>query len=112
MSVVEIVRTRRYLKDLKRIGASSADQAALEAEIAAHPQAGDLIIGLKGLRKIRFKIGNRSKSGGARAIYLVAAFGADRRVLMLTAYAKNEQTDLSQDQRKALLKLIKEIENG
>jgi len=109
---VEIVRTHRYLKDLKRIGASAADQAALEAEIAAHPQTGDLMIGLKGLRKIRFKIGNRSKSGGGRAIYLVAAFGADGRVLMLTAYAKSEQTDLSPDQRKALLKLMKEIENG
>jgi hypothetical protein len=109
---LEFVRTRRYLKDLKRIGASAGDQIALEAAIAAAPQSGDLIIGLKGLRKIRFKIGNKSKSGGARAIYMVAAFGVDGRVLMLTAYAKNEQADLSPDQRKALLKLMKEIEHG
>lgn len=109
---MEIVRTRRYWKDLKRIGATAEDQAKLEAEIASRPQAGDVIQGLRGMRKIRFSLRGSSKSSGARAIYWIMALERDGMVFMLTAYAKNEQADLSSEQRKALLKLIKEIEDG
>jgi hypothetical protein len=66
---MKIVRTRRYLKDMKRIGATAIDMASLEQEIAANPTAGDVIQGLGGIRKIRFGIGNRGKRGGGRAIY-------------------------------------------
>ena len=48
---VQIVRTRRYVKDMERLGASAGDMARLEAEIAANPQAGDVIPGLSGRRK-------------------------------------------------------------
>jgi hypothetical protein len=53
-SAMKIVRTKRYQKDMKRIGASDADMASLEQEVAANPEAGDVIQGLKGVRKIRF----------------------------------------------------------
>lgn len=109
---MQIVRTKRYLKDLKRIGATNEDQAKLEAEIASHPQAGDIMRGLRGMRKIRFSLRGSSKSGGARAIYWIMALAQDGVVVMLTVYAKNEQSDLSSDQRKALLRIIKEIEDG
>ena len=58
---MKIVRTNRYTKDVKRIGASDADISRLEMEIAATPQAGAVIPGLGGLRKLRFAIGNRGK---------------------------------------------------
>jgi hypothetical protein len=68
---VQIVRTSRYLKDMKRLGASASDIARLEAEIAANPQSGDVIPGLAGLRKIRFALGGKGKRGGGRAIYFL-----------------------------------------
>ena len=107
---MKIVRTKRYLKDLKRIGASAADVSALEQAIAANPNVGDLIQGLGGIRKIRFGLGNRGKRGGGRAIYFLVL--ADEAVLMLTAYAKNEKADLSSSDRKVLLKLVKELTDG
>ena len=109
---MQIVRTRPYLKAMKRIGATAEDQVKLEAEIISRPQAGDVIPGMSGVRKIRFSLRGSGKSGGARAIYWIMATEVDGVVFMLTAYAKNEQADLSSDQRKALLKVIKEIENG
>lgn len=90
---MKVVRTKRYLKDMKRIGASAVDMSSLEQEIAANPTAGDLIQGLGGVRKIRFGIGNRGKRGGGRAIYFLMI--ADDVALLLTAYAKNEKSDLS-----------------
>jgi hypothetical protein len=34
---MQIVRTSRYVKDMKRLRASASDMARLEAEIAANP---------------------------------------------------------------------------
>lgn len=52
----------------------------------------------------------RGKRGGGRAIYYLML--SDDVVVMLFAYAKNEQEDLSQDQKKAILSILKELNNG
>jgi hypothetical protein len=69
--MMKIVQTQRYLKDMKRLGASADDVDKLELEIANSPEAGDVIPGLEGVRKIRFSIGNKGKRGGGRAIYFL-----------------------------------------
>ncbi len=92
---------------MKRIGASDADMASLEQEVAANPEAGDVIQGLKGVRKIRFGIGNRGKRGGGRAICFLMI--SDDVTLMI--YAKNEKSDLSEADRKAILALLKELDD-
>ena len=79
----------------------------MERMIAADPFVGAVIQGLKGVRKARFRIGNRGKSGGGRAIYYVVM--ADNAVLMITAYAKAEKEDLSPDDRKAILRVLEEF---
>jgi hypothetical protein len=107
---VEIVRTRRYLKDLKRLGASDEDMAALEQAIASDPTIGDVIPGLGGLRKVRFGLGRKGKRGGGRAIYFLMV--ADDAAIMLFAYAKNAQEDLTKEQRKAALAIMKELNDG
>lgn len=107
---MQIVRTSRYLKDLKRIGATASDAARLEAEIARNPQAGDVIPGLGGLRTIRFGVAGRGKRGGGRAIYFLMI--AKDVAIMVFAYAKADQEDLSPAQRKAALALVKELTDG
>lgn len=104
---MRFVRTKRYMKDLKRIGATEADALTIEASIADQPEAGDVMKGLQGMRKIRFGFGGRGKSGGGRAIYFLMI--ADDVALMLTAYAKNEKADLTEDDKKALRALLKEL---
>lgn len=109
---MKIIRTRRYLKDLQRIGASEEDRDRLETAIASHPLAGDVIPGLGGLRKIRFAMKNRGKSRGGRAIYWVVAADLDGSVFMLTTYSKAEQSDLTSDQRMRLLRMVEELGDG
>lgn len=94
---------------MKRIGASGADMQKLEDEIVARPHKGDVIPGLVGVRKLRFGFGGRGKRGGARAIYFLMT---ESMVAMLAAYAKSAQSDLTQDERKAIAAQIKEITNG
>jgi hypothetical protein len=92
---------------MERIGASAEDMDALENAVASNPAMGDVMRGLRGIRKVRFGIGNRGKRGGGRAVYFVML--SDGVVLMLLAYAKNERDDLSPAQRKDILKLLKEL---
>jgi hypothetical protein len=98
-------------KDLKRIGATDADFLALITDLTNNPEASAKIQGLKGVRKIRFAISSRriGKSGGGRAIYL--ALKMDQSIILITAYTKNEKTDLSTQQRQQILSLLKEIKD-
>ncbi len=107
---MQIVRTGLYLRQMKRLGASSTDMERLEAEIALNPQVGDVIPGLMGLRKIRFALGNKGKRGGGRAVYFLMV--SDDVAIMIFAYAKSAQEDLTTEQRKAALALLKEMTDG
>ena len=104
--MVKIIRTRGFDRDLRRIGATARDFDALVADLITNPEAGDHIVGLKGVRKIRFGLPSRriGKSGGGRAIYL--AIATRDALVLLMAYAKNEKADLTADDRKALLRII------
>jgi hypothetical protein len=42
---MNIVRTQRYVKDLKRMGVSDGEQAVLEKTIAENAESGSLIPG-------------------------------------------------------------------
>lgn len=62
---------------------------------------------MKGVRKVRFRIGDRGKRGGGRAIYYVML--ANDAVIMITAYAKAEKEDLSPDDRKVILEIVEAL---
>jgi len=104
---MKIVRTRRYTKDMERIGATGRDVSRLETAIAANPTIGDVMPGLGGIRKMRFALAGRGKRGGGRAIYFLMV--SDDVAVMLFAYSKSDQEDLTPDQRKAALALLKEM---
>lgn len=104
---MKIVRTALFERSLKKLNATKADIDALEASISANPLAGDVIPGLRGIRKIRFAMGGKGKRGGGRAIYFILVI--DELVFLLTAYGKAEQEDLSERQKKELLMLIDEV---
>ena len=53
--------------------------------IAANPEAGDLIRGSGGCRKVRWATSGQGKSGGARVIYFNATDGT---IWLLIAYKK------------------------
>ena len=107
---MQIVRTRPYLRDLKRMGVAEAEQEALEQAIATNPDAGAVIPGLGGIRKLRFGFGGRGKRGGGRAIYF--AMIADDVAVMIFAYAKSEREDITPAQRKEALAVLKEFTDG
>jgi hypothetical protein len=105
--LTDIARTPMYLRSIRKLKATADELAAAEAGILAHPEAGQVIPGLKGVRKIRFAMGGKGKRGGGRAIYYVVwAYG---RAYMLMAYAKSEKADLAEADRRAIRSVIEEL---
>lgn len=79
----------------------------MEDAIALAPEAGDVVPGAGGLRKLRFAYGGRGKRGGGRTIYY--ALSADEVVYLLVAYAKTDREDMTAAEKKLFVKLIKEM---
>ena len=82
------------------------EYAALQNAIVANPEAGDVIRGSGGVRKLRWGVAGRGKRGGVRVIYYLRL--QQGQVWMLTLYAKNEADNIPG----AVLKKIKEEIDG
>jgi hypothetical protein len=86
---------------------SDDEYAELQRTLVAVPDAGDVISGSGGLRKLRWGAKGRGKRGGVRVIYF-HIISRDQ-FYMLLIYGKNEQDDLSPDQLRALKRSVEAI---
>ena len=66
---------------------------AVQMFLLEQPDAGDIIAGSGGCRKLRWAAKSHGKQGGARVIYYWVVNGD--RILLLDIYAKNESANLS-----------------
>lgn len=82
------------------------DYRLLQLTLLLRPEAGDLIRGGGGLRKIRWNVPGGGKRGGLRIIYYWDV--SDDTLYMLLPYKKSKQEDLTPEQLKVLRKLVKE----
>lgn len=78
----------------------------LQSAPMLRPEAGALIVGSGGMRKMRWGIKGRGKRGGARVIYYWAK--SESTIYLVFAYAKNKQEDLTRDQLRVLRQLVEE----
>lgn len=87
---------------------SDAEYAELQGVLIVHPEVGDLIKETAGLRKLRWSQQRRGKGkrSGIRVIYYWYAKGS--LIYMLLAYSKDQRDDLSAQQKRALVRLVKE----
>ena len=78
-----------------------------QALLVANPEAGRLIKGAGGLRKIRWKdpVRQKGKRGGIRIIYFYRLHIGQ--ILLLTAYDKNHRSDLSASQKQIFREIVR-----
>jgi hypothetical protein len=90
----------------KRIPAILSDEEyrLLQTYLLNKPDAGKVIRGSGGLRKLRWSARGHGKSGGTRIIYYW--FVSQDTILLVFAYSKNEQDDLTPEQLQLLKKVI------
>lgn len=85
---------------------SDDEYAALQQVLVANPDAGDVIPGSGGVRKLRWGVAGRGKRGGIRVIYYLRS--QQGQIWMLTVYAKNVAETIPAH----ILKKIKEEIDG
>jgi hypothetical protein len=82
---------------------SDESYAELQQYLAQCPEAGDVVRDTGGLRKVRWSVPGRGKSGGVRVIYYHVSAQAQCRMLLI--YRKGVKDDLSPAEKKVLRKL-------
>lgn len=104
-----VVETQAYLKRAEKL-LSEDERFEIVSFLAASPEAGQIMAGTGGVRKVRVALEGRGKSGGARVIYY---FHNDRIPLFLFAvYAKSEKDNLTKAERNALKAAVETITKG
>ena len=98
-----IIETSIFTRQIQQLLADD-EYRVLQAALVNHPDAGAIIPGSGGLRKVRWSQPGRGKSGGIRVIYYWVV--DQERILMLLAYAKNEQENLTPKQVKILRDIV------
>jgi hypothetical protein len=103
-------RTFKYLagfvKEWTRLGLCDDDLRELETLILSSPDAGSVVAGTGGLRKLRFSPSKwrRGKSGALRIGYSHDA--RLEKVLVIAVYAKNDKANLTPAERQEIKRIL------
>jgi hypothetical protein len=100
-----IIETSIFTRQVQGL-LSDNEYRRLQMMLVLDPDAGVVIPGSGGLRKIRWSLEGKGKRGGVRVIYYWAV--SESQVLMLLIYAKNEMSDLTREQIKILRTIVEE----
>jgi hypothetical protein len=102
--VLTFVETKLFTKLVQQY-LTDDQYATLQQSLIVNPEAGDVIPGSSGVRKLRWGVGGRGKRGGVRVIYFLRLRQGE--IWMLTLYAKNVMDNIS---AKVLKKIKEEID--
>lgn len=93
----------------KQIGDLISDEeySGFQFMLAENPEAGDVIPGLGGLRKIRLALPGRGKRGGARVLYLL--FLRAETIYFVYAFTKGRMEDLPPDKKRVIRAIVEQI---
>lgn len=100
---MKIIETTVFTKKISSL-LTNEEYRNLQNELIINPEKGKVIRGSGRLRKIRWGISGRGKSGGSRIIYYWIL--KKDTILMLLVYPKNEQDNLTSSQLKILKSLV------
>ncbi len=99
-----VVETPEFRRAARASGLTPEEVERIVNHLARRPDAGDVIPGTGGARKVRFRGRGHGKSGG----YRVVTAWADTRtpVFLLGVFAKGDRIDLTAAERNELRKTI------
>lgn len=104
-----LIQLSPFVAKWAKLGLPDEDLQSLEGVLVSNPQAGAVISGTGGLRKLRFAPPTRrtGKRGAFRVIYAFVPAGAA--VYFFTLYGKSEQSDLSPDEKKVFRQVLRRL---
>lgn len=98
------IETPAFLASAREEGIEEQVRADIVAFLADNPDAGELMRGTGGARKVRFAGRGKGKSGGYRVITFYG--GGDIPVFLLDVFGKGSKANLSAAERNELKQLL------
>src|SRR5688572_26954774 len=105
-----VVTTATFDRHAAAAGLTEDEVMAICTWLSENPQAGVVMSGTGGARKVRFPRRGKGKSGGYRTVHYYAA--EDVPVFLLALIDKTRQENLSKAQRNDLAKILPGIANA
>lgn len=96
-----------FTKRWKEIGLGDEELQTLQIMLLKDPESGPVMEGTGGIRKVRFPLENRGKTGSVRVCY--TDFAEYEVTYLITAFEKKEQENLSNEEKAVLKKLVKSL---
>lgn len=100
---MEIIETPVFTKRIIKL-LTDEDYSELQWALIINPEAGAIIPGAGGIRKLRWALPGSGKRGGLRIIYYL--YTQDEKIYLLFPYKKSGQEDLTSEQIKILSKYV------
>jgi len=86
-----VIETPTFQKQVADVW-TEADRLDFISFIAANPEAGDVIPGADGARKVRWTVAGKGKRSGARVVYFNIT--AEEIVLLVAVYTKADKANI------------------
>lgn len=103
---ISISELQNFTDDASRIF-TNQEYDDLVLFLANHPDAGEVMPGTGGIRKVRWPARGQGKRGGARIIYYFRDLNMP--VYLLAVYAKGEKINLTAAEKKAMRRIVDQI---
>ncbi|HYN80443.1 MAG TPA: type II toxin-antitoxin system RelE/ParE family toxin [Gemmatimonadaceae bacterium] len=100
---VHFVRLKTFDRTVRGL-LSDDDERDLEEDIAGNPKGAPVIAETGGVRKIRARIGQRGKRGGARVLYLYVE--DIETVYLLWVFPKNVRENITKPEKKIIRGMV------
>ena len=101
--VIEIVQVDGFERQVRKL-LTVEGLTGLMTYLARNPEAGDVIPGTNGVRKLRWGMEGCGKRSGARIIYYYRDLNMP--LYLLAIYAKREKIDLTPKEKKMLREMV------
>ena len=106
----EFIEVPLFTKRWEEIGLGMDELHQLQLLLLKDPESGPVIEGTGGIRKVRFALNNRGKSGSIRVCY--TDFSEYEVLYLITAFEKKEQENLTAEEKNVLKKLVKTLKDS
>ena len=104
--LVTVVEVESFIRDTSGL-LSEDEKDELKFYLATNPDAGVIIQGSGGVRKLRWAASGRGKRGGGRVIYLFDDFDAP--LYLFKFFTKAAKSDLTAQEKKELSGIVSAI---
>jgi hypothetical protein len=89
------------------LGLTDNDLKDLQEFLCINPEAGSVIQHTGGVRKLRWSLRDKGKSGGARILYV--DFIMHEKIYLLTVYPKSKKENISEKEKKTIKELVTKL---